>query len=116
MKIPSANHWRGQDGWKRFRRARSLMSPFSPGPSAHSAFGRPRAGFTLIELLVVVAILGVLLALLIPAFSQMRASASEARCAGNLKQIVAAYLMRIGDENGKFPLSRYGEDGPAPNS
>ena len=44
-------------------------------------------GFTLIELLVVIAIIGILAAMIFPAFQTMRKNAQMVRCTANLKQI-----------------------------
>ena len=52
-------------------------------------------GFTLVEILVVVAIIGILVALMLPAIQQARESARKTQCANNLKQIglgMHAYL------------------------
>ena len=65
---------------------------------------RPRrAGFTLVELLVVVAIVGVLVALLLPAIHSARESARRMTCQSNLKQVGIAMELYLDTHRDEFP-------------
>jgi prepilin-type N-terminal cleavage/methylation domain-containing protein len=69
--------------------------------SRHDRF---RLGFTLVELLVVITIIGVLVALLLPAVQFSRSAARKASCANNLKQIGLAFA-NYQSAQGVFPPS-----------
>jgi len=66
---------------------------------------RRRSGYTLIELLVVVAVIGVLVAILMPVLSLVRERAQRTACLSNLKQLGTGFIAYASDEKnrGFFP-------------
>jgi prepilin-type N-terminal cleavage/methylation domain-containing protein len=71
-----------------------------------STSSRPRAAFTLVELLVVITIIGMLVALLLPAVQAVRRTAQQTTCTNNLKQLA---LAMTNYETSKGNLPGYGQ-------
>jgi len=64
---------------------------------------RAKSGFTLVEMLVVITIIGILVALLLPAISKAREAARSAQCQSNLKNFgVGLTKHSIDTPNGSF--------------
>jgi prepilin-type N-terminal cleavage/methylation domain-containing protein/prepilin-type processing-associated H-X9-DG protein len=79
---------------------------FEPGCYSSPA----KRAFTLIELLVVLAIIAVLSAILMPVFSQARESARGIMCAANMRQLGAAIMLYMSDNDEKFPMEKFFND------
>jgi len=73
-------------------------------------------GFTLIELMIVIAILGILMAIAIPAYQDYTIRAKVSECVNNLAPLktgVSEYVL----SNGTFPsaIASFGTAGSTPN-
>jgi prepilin-type processing-associated H-X9-DG protein len=76
--------------------------PYFDGPRPKPP---PRRGLRLVELLAIIAILGVLVALLLPATRSSRGAARRVQCVNNLKQIALA-LHNYESAHGALPPAR----------
>jgi prepilin-type N-terminal cleavage/methylation domain-containing protein len=78
-----------------------------PGTLAVSKLSKTKEalGFTLIELMIVIAILGVLIAILLPSFQRARSQGVLTACQSNLKNIATAVELYSVDNEHKYPVS-----------
>jgi prepilin-type processing-associated H-X9-DG protein/prepilin-type N-terminal cleavage/methylation domain-containing protein len=73
-----------------------------------SGRGEP-AAFTLVELLTVVSIMALLMAILLPSYSQARQQARAVVCLSNERQIGMAIHAYAEDYQGRFPIAHYSD-------
>jgi prepilin-type N-terminal cleavage/methylation domain-containing protein/prepilin-type processing-associated H-X9-DG protein len=72
-------------------------------PVAHPK-NKPK-GFSLVELLVVIGIIGLLIALLLPALTKAKSVANQIACASNLRSIGQGLSIYVIDSHGVFPAA-----------
>lgn len=84
------------------RRRRTKLHDDEPTKGTKTSGSRPLHGLTLVEVLVVIAIIGVLVAITLPAVEMAREASRRSSCANNLRQQVVAVKLHV-DTHQIFP-------------
>jgi type II secretory pathway pseudopilin PulG len=82
----------------------STSASRADGPSARHC-GRKRFAFTLIELLASIALMGTLIAFLLPFLTSVRSQAVEVRCLGNIRTLGVCLRFYASDNRDEYPLN-----------
>ena len=85
-----------------------MATPPCPKLAQAARVPAARRGFTLIELLTVIAIIGVLMAILVPTVGMIQVSARKAKSTSNLRSIGQALKFYATDHNNLLPAPIYG--------
>lgn len=75
-----------------------------------------REAFTLLELLMVIAIIGILTAMLLPAFSRVKARVRSTVCSSHLRQMGLALQSYVQDHQYRYPYAISPPESPADNA
>ena len=106
LQLPEHGPIRSDKSQMRFGVLPACRSGRRSRPEADKQAACRYGGFTVVELLVVVAIVGLLVALLVPSLSQARALARVSACLSNQKQIGIGIVLYAKDANNSLPLGR----------